>query len=738
MTFHSLAMLIILLISAWGEAPATAMSAVELRVSPEALASGVQRIGMNLGGWSSWGAEQLGSNILQNPGFEGVVDGALARVASVQGKRLSLGRNGSYSGDGFWNGAYLTFRTGRSAGKRVRVLTFEKNASSQEETLVTENEMQAAPGDVVALTRSVDGEAPTQWWIQANAANCPLGPARPGSPGQRSVTLCPVGTQSAELNSFLDTITARAGKLLPIEGKWRFSFWSAGVERNATLRVSFGREHAKPFFVQTNGQEKAWRKTTIEFNANDAGPDGVLQLQFVASRGAIRIDDVSLSREGDGDFPFRREVVETLKRMRPGYLRDWQGQLGDSLNNRLATPFARRASRYRSDSRNDAHYEYSIPDFLLLCQRVDSSPWIVLPTTFSDEEFQQLGEYLRVAQRRFRFREILVEFGNENWNPLFSTAGIQDPLRHQEAAARAFVHLRQGAGSSVPLRAVLNAQYANAAGFEALTRHAPADIMAVAPYFAYELPASTGADQADSILFASAEEQLRHLHSIAAANQKEMAVYEVNLHTVKGSANKAERDQFVLSQAAGAALAKRLIEAMLSGVRTQCVYSLSGYDSFIADGKGLVQLWGVARDLAGAPRLRSTGLAVELLNRSVQSEVHSLRAIREGSDSGLTAVAFRGPLGWSAAIVSSRSYETDVTLLFPAASDAKLPHAVAYLRGEKSNRADAGTNGTLPVLPTSAQVAAGLHSIRVQVPARGMAILLPSSSMKELPREVRP
>jgi hypothetical protein len=504
------------------------------------------------------------------------------------------------------------------------------------------------------------------------------------------------------------------------------------VEGNAMLRVSFGREHAKAFFARSREQAPMWRKTTLEFEANDDGPNGVLQLQFSASGGSVRLDDVSLTREGDGAFPFRKEVVKTLERMRPGYLRDWQGQLGDSLSNRLATQFARRASRYRSDNPNDTHYEYSIPEFLLLCHCVSSSPWIVLPTTFSDDESRRLGEYLRIAERRFHFREILVEFGNENWNPLFSAAGIQDPDRHTEAAARAFYYLRQGAGPSTPIRTVINAQYANATSFEKVARRADTDIVAVAPYFAYDLQAKATPDQIDSILFGSAEETLRHLSSVAAANHKEMAVYEVNLHTVSGTATKAERDQFVLAPAAGSALAKRIIESMLSGVRSQCVYSLSGYDSFTSDGKGLVQLWGVARDLAAAPRLRSTGLAVELLNQSVQGEVHRVSPDQNHSDTGITAIAFRGSLGWSAAIVSSRASETVVSLTFPAFPRDMLPHAIVNLPGDDFNRVNTGaTNSRLPLSTTSTKVVADSHTIRVPVPARSLVVLLPPSTGKE-------
>ena len=62
----------------WSTAAAVLVGALCLRepaagetvkILPEIAVSGVQRFGVNLGYRTSWGAEQLISNVIMNPGF---------------------------------------------------------------------------------------------------------------------------------------------------------------------------------------------------------------------------------------------------------------------------------------------------------------------------------------------------------------------------------------------------------------------------------------------------------------------------------------------------------------------------------------------------------------------------------------------------------------------------------------------------------------------------------------------
>jgi hypothetical protein len=697
---------------------------VTLVVSPKPQMRDVRRIGMNLGMWTSWGAEQLGSNIIKNPGFEGLMDGALSRIQSAHETTMVLYGMAVHRPDGFWNGASINIRTGISAGKSARIKECHRGIGGNDAMYaVLDSAIVAAPGDVAALSKVDDASAPSQWWLSEDQKHCLSGSPRPGSPGLRALVLCSTESKRAEANSYLDGITSRGGKMLPIRGKWRFSFWSRTLQGVPQLTVSFTRTGSRPFFARRVKPQAAWRRTVVDFDATDTSPDGPLQLQLsTLGNGRTAVDDVSLSRISDGTFPFRYEVVAALNALRPGYLRDWQGQLGDSISNRLAPPFGRRASRYRSDKLEDAKYEYSVPEFLQLCARVGASPWLVLPTTASDGEYQELGTYLARSQRRMHFPEILVEFGNENWNPLFGDAGIQDAKRHSEAAARAFLYVRKGAGQFVPLRTVVNAQFADAPAVAKLMQERVSDMVAVAPYFAYELPPIADDGRIGETLFATARETFHQLENTAKQNRVELAVYEVNLHTIGGRANAAERDRFVLSAEAGSALAMRLIDGLSSGLRRQCVYTLAGYDAYTADHIGFVQLWGVVRDLAGPPRLRATGLAVSMLNRTIQEAMHNVAPAATDQSGNLTAVAFKGNRGWSAAIVSGRTEPVEVTLSFAAMRGEALPVTAFTLTQNISNgskRVSSAYRSPITLHDSTST------AVQVRVPPRSLVILLP-------------
>ena len=715
------------------------LETVTLQVDAHPSIANLHRVGVNLGSWTSWGAEQLSANVIKNPGFEGVIDRALAVVRTTTPNAVVVDGDQGRP-DGFWQGATIDVRSGLAAGQIARVITFHRDASKHEATLTTTPRLALVSGDLVALTKVDDSSPPTQWWIPQAQSFCGDGPPRPNSPGKRSFLLCPSGGHTAEVNSYLDGIGDRAGKLLPVSGKWRLSFWYRTAKGSVILRASLRRQPSTVLLDSQISPSRTWQQSVIDFDALDAGPAGALQLQFLATGdGEVNLDDVSLHRSGDGAFPFRAEVVAVLQQLHPAYLRDWEGQLGDTVANRLMPPFGRRASRYRSGKRDDAQYGYSIPEFLELCDRVSASPWIVLPTTASDEEFRQLGTYLQGAQKRFHFDEVLVEFGNENWNPLFGTAGIADAALHGKVSSRAFALLRSTAGESVPLRTVVNAQFANPRAVEELARLASADVVAVAPYFAFNLPANANTGQTTKLLFTSAKNNWASM-SGQLPWHRELAVYEVNLHTVGGDATPAERDSFVLTAASGTALAQRLIEAMQAGVTRQCVYALSGYDAFTQHGRDLVQLFGIVRDLGAEPKLRGTGLAMMMLNQVVQAEGYEVHTKDQSHGDGITAIAFHGDAGWSAAVTSSREEDTDVCLQFPAQPAGAIPRTVMTLLEKQVSlpeRRVTDATGTAPYV-AYAEVNPRGNCIRIRVPARGLVTLATSPRAEMLVGRARP
>lgn len=581
---------------ACGEAPSGAAS--PFAVQPEPAYRQLAPIGLNLGSWTSWGAEQLCANVLKNPGFEGVIDRCLV-VVSRSG-RYTFADDAGWLGrpDGFWAGASFDVRSGAAAGQIGLIAdSRQAGAGGMPEFSAREVLPELAPGDVVALTRVSDAELPSQWWFPDQTAGgvAPrAGQVRPGSPGHRSLALSPQPGRPQNVFSYLDAIGERAGKLLPVQGEWRCSLWSRLEQGSAALEVEFGRQGSPAFLKERVQPGPEWVQHTWTFRAEDTGPAGILALRIsgVGGAGRILIDDVYLGAAGGEHTAFRPEVVQVLKHLRPGYLRDWMGQLGDTGENRLAPPFGRRAWRSRPGGLETAEFGYSLPEFLDLCTRVGSRPWVVVPTTYADTELVELGRYLASRWASDHYPEIVVEFGNENWNPLFRPAGIPDPVTHGEVAERAFRCLREGAGSGAPLKMVVNGQHANPENALRFLSQAPAaDLLAVAPYFQPALEAGLPVGQRVAGLFAGDGGRMKELASQVGDRRRELAVYEVNLHTTGGKAAAAERDPLTAGAAAGSALAKVLLQDLDLGVGRQCVYVLAGYDAWLEDRSGFVKLW---------------------------------------------------------------------------------------------------------------------------------------------------
>lgn len=650
-----------------------------VKLSNTVLVQNVSRIGINLGTWTSWGADQLSSNVIKNPGFEGNIDRAIVVVRNSSPGSFEDDQNWLGRPDGFWTGAQFDVRSGAHKGQTGQIVDSRAKDSAGFPALFVSGEAAFDPGDVITLTRTNDDELPANWWFNPStgASFSPdKAETRPGSPGKRSLRVRSTASQPAELDSYLDAIGQRAGKLLPIEGKWTLSFWTRLEAGSAALHVSFKRDQSLPFLYTSVPVSSKWQHFAYPFEATDKGPAGILDLRFevvAPNHGEILLDDVTLRSSAD-DGVFRKEPVAVLTAMHPAYLRDWEGQLGDTFDNRIAGDFARRTTRYRPGSTSEVDFSYGLRDFLSLAEKLGASPWIIVPTTFSDGECADLGRFLAGRQPVSHNREVLVEFGNENWNSLFRPAGIINAQSHGTVADQCFDAIHRNAGS-VPLRTVINAQHANpsaALDFAAASRQA--DIVAVAPYFLTSLNTGLAPASVLPTLFAGDGDRLLKISRKATSLHKETAVYEVNFHTDGGTAKDDERTAITSGAVSGAALATRLLDTLALGVKRQCVYSLAGFDNRSAAGPDqFVRLWGVTRDLATADHIRPSGLAVVMLNAALAGNMVQTSSM----DPAIHSYGFRTAAGWSAVLTSTAATQTNVRVEFPAGG--KLPETLQTL-----------------------------------------------------------
>lgn len=660
-----------------GQTEGTAVPAAEARLSLGAPLGELPRIGVNLGGRTVWGAEQLMANVLRNPGLEAALDGALIVVARIDGASVEDDTRWTARPAGFWVGAAFEVLSGPAAGQRGRVLDNHRaDEQSPDRLLLSPMPGGLRPGDTLAVRGVQDPTPAPLWWTQGWLQAVP--DPRPGSPGVRAVSLRAVPGQPAALLHHLDSIGARAGKLLPVQGRWRLVLWVRGVTAQAQLQLGFGRQGRPAWLNRTLSPGPAWQRIELDFTAVDDGPPGPLQLVIRALQGEVRVDDVELGAAlPPAAGGFRPEVVQTLQALRPGYLRDWQGQLADSPDNRMADAAARRPIRYRPGA-HELQFAYSLPEFLALAAAVGARPWVILPATATPDEARDFGRALAQGWQRHRFDEIVVEHGNEHWNAVFRPAGLAHAPSLAEVADRAFAALRKGAGPAVPLHRVLGAQYVDGAAAGRLARLShQSEGVAVAPYFHYR---QDGGETADQALQRALHEDLRPLQQAlaeAGALGRAVDVYEVNFHTTSGSASSAERDAVLTAPAAGAALARRLLQAAALGVQRQAVYTLASYDSFVAGNRReLAQLFGITRDLAGVGHWRPTGHALVALNAVIGGRAQA--TVCDGPGCGeLTALAFDGGARW--ALVSSAPRALSVSWPCNSAVHVRTDAAAAVL-----------------------------------------------------------
>ena len=339
---------------------------------------------------------------------------------------------------------------------------------------------------------------------------------------------------------------------------------------------------------------------------------------------------------------FRDEVVKTLKELRPGILRLMSSHagLGSTVDNLLAPPLARQRPGYSAWSATIEDIPVGIPEFLELCQEVGAEPWIVAPTAMSTEEARKLAEYLaggpetaggalRVAGGRrepwtHAFQTIHIELGNETWNADFSGrnhGGRRGLWAAGQAGFRG--HARRGGGRSRALRPGRGRIYIMPGRNSALLAAAPqANTLAIAPYLMHSVTQWANDDQLYGPLLAQPEQMSREgivQAAQASAGGRQLAVYEVNLHTTEGTAPQAVLDRFTPSAAAGLAVTGHMLRMMREhGIRDEMLFCLPQFRFQRADGT-LVRLWGSVVEMGG--RVRPQFLAESLANRVMRGNM---------------------------------------------------------------------------------------------------------------------
>jgi hypothetical protein len=645
-----------------------------INIGTKVLQPSVARLGINLSLETFYDSGQMTRNLIfRNPGFEGEIFQSVIRCAS--GTSATCVDDDPYSGwpDGFWNHATVEVFFGFAKG-RVDTVTSYTGAHAPSGGTFTFSGEGVVPhaGDYMIVRMVVPGKATAGWipsisgaaTVSTNSKDLPA-----GTDGRQTVALsAPTSNDAAGLATYFDSTAGRTFVML--NGAFQLSFKAKGTSGSNSIALSLQRAGLPAYVSQTLKLTDAWATYTFPFNASETGAvTNAVALKFnTVDADSFLLDDVSLTQtDSDPNNPtaFRDPVVNALKKLNPGVLRFWAGQLGDTLDNLLAGPFGRQRSGYSAFSNQQDDISYGLADFLQLCRTVGAEPWVVVPTTFSTKEAANLIDYLagaantpygakraaggQTAPWTSLFPKIHLEFGNESWNGVFKGGAIEYPAPYGQRAQAIFAAMR-AQRSNIPSKfdLVLGGQAASPGrNLDIQNNCDNNDTFALAPYLMSTVDSFSNNEELFGSMFAEAE-AFQSPKGIAESlsgglmlqNQQvlqtsthpvPMVVYEMNLHTTLGSITQAALNKFASSLGAGLAVADSMLQQMRQGVLRQCLFALPQYQFRRNDGS-MVDLWGSVVDMGVTNRRRPQFLAVQLVNQAIGDSAKMLQTVHSGDD----------------------------------------------------------------------------------------------------------
>jgi hypothetical protein len=631
-----------------------------LQVTGDILMPAVTRLGINLGEQNFYDSGQMNRNLIgRNPGFEGLAYRSIFHCAQSSAQSCTDQRGGIQFPANFWNGAAVEVIDGAQVGMRGVVAA--AGAGNGGYTFNFSGGIQIHSGDWISVYKGFYGEPTSGWWPKSGG-NASFTPERadlpPGSLGRQSLRMTALDRGAyAQITSYFDSYDGIS--FIHLRGRYRLRFHAKAISGGRMLHVHVGR--VLPGFARYLNREipltNQWAEYNEEFSASE-GPltPAAVEVALAITGGQVLLDDVSLEKI-DGDpanhTVFRDELLDTLRELHPGVLRMMGSaeELGSTIDNLLAPVGARVRTGYLANYSPAEDVSISIPDFLELCHTVDADPWIALPAAISPAEARKLAEYLAgpaaTAGGALRtqaghpepwtqsFRTIHLELGNETWNTVYQGATIDDPAAYGRRANLIFSTIRSTAGrAAASFDLIVGTYVALPDRNRALLGAAQtANSLGIAPYLMMNVNRWTTDDDLFAPLLAQPEQMEREGNvraSQISAGGRQLAVYEVNLHSTLGTANGAALDRLTPSAAAGIAVASHMLRMMRDeGVRTQTLFALPQYQFRRSDGTP-VRLWGAVVEMGKEGRKRPQFLAEAMANRAVHGNL--VRVAHSGAD----------------------------------------------------------------------------------------------------------
>jgi alpha-L-arabinofuranosidase len=642
---------------------ATSPAATVVEVTSTVAVPSVKRMGMNLNFHYYYDRIILKNLAYRNAGFEGMIYQSIIRCAGGSANGCIDDNIHTQWQTGFWNGASYEFVLGSVKGRTGTVTSSTAPVPPAGTSyLFADSGPAPAAGDYFVVRKDFPGDAASGWntgltgGATISSERNDLHPATEGRQALR-IDATTQGAQ-ASLTGVFGSFANQT--FLILEGPHRLTFKARGAGGTNRLRVSIMRSATNTTFLsETLTLGTQWETKTLDFAAAESGsPPGFIALRFEVMGAAVLLDDVSLEQTaGDpaNTSPFRDAVIAALRDFKPGSLRGANLDLGDTLENAIASPFARQRTQYTAYGQTISTMQYGLHEMLQAAALVGAEPWWNLPTTFNDREMSALMEYLggppdspwgarRAARGQVQpwttvFRRIHIEFSNESWNPVFRGGTIERPDAYGRRADALFAIGRSSPWyEPAKFNFMLGGQSSAVANTRTMhlasTNH---DSITLAPYMGSRIDDFASNEDLFGSLFAEASwwsspagfmRQTRDAIQ-ATGRPVPLTVYELNLHTTQGSVSQEALNAFAPSAGAGVGVANHMLRMLRDlSVRDQVLFSLGGYR---ADWEGkTVLLWGVTRDIGVTNRKRPQYLAVKLANEALGGDL--VQTVHTGDD----------------------------------------------------------------------------------------------------------
>jgi alpha-L-arabinofuranosidase len=630
-------------------------------VEDRVLHDGVKRLGMNLGAVTSFDSRMILRNlIVHNPGFEGEEWQSILECASATASSCTDASSTGRWPDGFWDGARYEILSGAASGQRGTIL-HSMAADPVAKRGVTVGFAPGAkafgPHTFMAVRKSRLGGATVGWSENVSGGGTIAAETvdlSPRTAGKQAVRLSSPVMGHAMLSQYVDSTVGRM--FVRLSGPYVLRFRAKGVSGTRQMSVQLKRltpGHASaPLLSKAVILGPGWADYELSFEAQEAAVPGTVALSFTVSGAEVLLDDVSLTPAHENGTAFRDEVVEALQRLHSGVLRymDSGQNFGSSIDNLLTVESARQRAGYNRYMVDAQETPMGLGDFLTLAEKLGAEPWFTMPLGMSEEEGQNLLEYLggdasttKYGAIRARlghakpwtqvFAEIHLEFGNEAWNRVQAGASIPDPEAYAQRATQIFAAIRSSAYYSPrKFDLIANAQAVSPYWTKKLLSAGQGfDTIDIAPYLFGPMNDDSSLEHIFGPMLAEPEMMdtagivSQQAASVAHAGRPlKLAVYETNIGTVEGSVPQESVNLAVPSLGAGlAAIEHMLLMLRDDGIVNQNTFALGG-DHFqfnntkTHDRHETSPVWGVVVDLGGATnQVRPVFLAQELANQAI-------------------------------------------------------------------------------------------------------------------------